>query len=273
MFRNPIICLILVLSAMLSCPAHAAKPLTTFVAYFYGHMDIAPDGMVQEYSLAPSLSPQAPIKDALDRRIRSWRFEPVAQAGQPTVARVLFELRLQAERNPGNKEIPISLSKVRFYDPPARDSSGKAMKSLRPPEYPECAVCSGVGANVLLLLKLDENGHVIEKGISEMELLVTSRMDSLEANSWAKQFRKSALDGAQGWIFPASNRQSCGQPCLVEVPVRYSISDTVWSGVLQVPTTPLPWATPQTPIVGLGMGGALASTRKLRDPGQAEGKL
>jgi hypothetical protein len=272
MLRIVIIWLAFLLSTTLSCLAHAAKPLTTFEANLNGHIDIAPDGTVKDYSLAPSLS-QQPLKDALDRRIRSWRFEPVTDQGHPIIARILLTARLQVDRNPANKDMAISLSKVRFYDPQAQDSSGKAMKSLRPPEYPECAICSGIGANVLLLLKLDENGRVIEMGVREMELLVTGPLEPIEAAKWARQFRTSALGGAHGWIFPPASRENCGQPCLVEVPIRYSIDGVVWSGVQPVATGLLPWAPPQAPIVGLGAGGALASTRRLIDPTQTEGRL
>jgi len=266
---------ILMLAATVSPPAHAViAPLTTYTASLHGSIDIAPGGSVQDYSL-PTLqgADNRALAQALDHRIRSWRFVPVTNDGRPVIAHVLFGITLQADAKADGKELAVSMSDLKFYDLPAPDASGKPAAPLRPPMFPYEPMRAGVGAEVTVVFKLDDDGRVLNSDVSKMDLLLASAIGHDLETRYAKDFRKATLAVAKDWAFPANYRTTCGKPCLLQVPVEYSLPDKFWSGVRSIALPALPWASPETPIVGLDPSGGIASTRQLIDPAQGTGQL
>jgi outer membrane biosynthesis protein TonB len=285
MLRNAAAFLLVLLAMALPQAAPAFGPLTTYVAYLNGYIDIAPDGSVQDYSLTPKLADDNSLKHALDRRIRSWRFEPITDNGHPVVAHVLFGITLQADTKAGSEDLVVTIGKVDFYNPPLPPDSSdqtvqvidkavdKLMAALTPPHYPARALRSGVGASVDVLFDLDDNGRILAADIGKMDLLLPYALTQVAAAKYAEDFRNATLLVARNWTFPPNYRTTCGKPCLIRIPVRYSIPDTFWSGLQPIPVPALLWAAPQAPIVGLDPSGAQPSARKLIDPAQAEGQL
>jgi len=275
MLRNTSGFLLFLLTATLTGPVHAAEPISTYIAQLNGSLDIGPDGRVQDYSLPGLLaSDNRTVVHALDKRIRSWRFEPVTDNGHPVIAHVLFGIELRADAKAGSKGLAVSLSQVQFYDPPLPDASGEPAAPLKPPVYPTAPLSDGVGAKVVVAFKLDEQGRILEHDIIEMDLLLPSAMGKSREAGYAQDFRKATLAATQDWAFPASSRRTCGKPCLLEVPVQFDACGcNFWSGLRIVDLPPLPWATDDEPVVRIASSGAPASQRQLIDPTQAGGKL
>lgn len=280
MLRDAFVVLVLALVGLWSPSASAVQALTTYVANLDGYIDIAPDGAVQAYSL-PSLlaSDNRALVHAIDRRIRSWRFVPVtAQDGRAVVARVRVGIALHATVGPDGKDMVVSVSDVRFYDPPLPTPSGKQAANLTPPIYPGEPMRADVGANLSLLFKFHADGRVIERDIATMELLLPRAITQGQEARYAKAFRQATLVAAQNWVFPPNYRSTCGQPCVLAVPVRFSAPCSCsgggfWSGLKVIPMPPVPWVTDRASIVSLDAGGARASAVQLADPAQAEGQL
>jgi hypothetical protein len=107
-----------------------------------------------------------------------------------------------------------------------------------------------------------------------MDLLLPRALEAKAAARYVEAFRQASLSAARAWTFPASYRASCNsKPCLLAIPILYSMPGTFWNGLQSIPEPLVPWATAQTPIVNLDPSGAPASTRQLIDPSQAQGQL
>jgi hypothetical protein len=277
MLRKSIGLLTLVLAATLFPTAYAVEPLTTYVAYLNGTIDIAPDGSVQNYSLTHQrLIEDRSLVSKLGRHIKAWRFVPITDNGQPVIAHVAFSLTLHADARPRSSVMVVSLSDVQFYDPSLVNSSGTTLAPLPPPRFPSAADRAGIGAHVSLVLKLDEDGRVLEKDVNELELLLPNAIERSEATSYAQEFRKASLDTAGSWIIPENYRHDCARPCIVAVPLlfmSYGSYDGFWHGLKSIPVATVPWITPETRLAHVDPGGAPASTRQLVDPTQATGQL
>jgi hypothetical protein len=277
MQRKSIGLLTLALAAALSPTAYAVEPLTTYVAYLNGTVDIAPDGSVQNYSVTQQrLIEDRWLVSKLDRHIKAWRFVPITDNGQPAIAHIAFGLTLHADTKPHSSAMAVSLSDVQFYDASLVSSSGTTLAPLPPPRFPSTADRNGVGARVTVVLKLDDDGRVLEKDVNEMELLLSKGIERREATSYAQDFREASLDAVGNWTIPESYRQDCARPCVVAVPLlftSYASSDGFWHGLKSIPVAPIPWITPETRLAHVDPGGAPASTRQLVDPAQATGQL
>ena len=257
----------LLLSLLLAAvPAFAATPdVQIYTARVEGSLTIGADGRVLDVELTSKASLGTGVLEGYKQRVRAWRFEPIIEGGRPVNAKGLMQLSLVAAREKGNDTATFGIRGVQFLDPP--DASGaQQWPRLAQPTYPTNALRANVGAELMLLLKLDAQGRVMSVATERMSLLGVATRQSHQRNL-ATQFSRSAERVAAGWTIPG---QPEGQ--VVRVPVRYHTDS--WAGgwapttmqVLELPEwAVLELATAQATELGAG-GTATAAEFKLLTP-------
>ena len=229
--------------AALAGPATAGDPLqrpaaeqklASYRLSIDGDLYIAGDGSVSDYKLRSNEDLTPEIAALVDKQVRSWRFEPILVDGQPVVAKTRLHLSLNAEPVAGGYQLRIY--GVGFGNP-VRDS-----KKITPPKYPEAALRAGVEAEVMLVLTLDERGHVTDTAIALTSLSGTGPQRVL--NQWADLFEKSATDAARHWRFSLTEEiDGHAVQTRARVPVSYRLRNIQgWRTMVPVarPGRPLP---------------------------------
>ncbi len=230
---------ILSLSAALSAPAWAeeAKVLEMDVR---GQVQIAPDGHVIDYRLDSKLAPT--VADLIGRNVRSWRFEPIIVDGAAVTAKTSMNLQLRAEPAAGKDSFTLRIANLRFGD------LGRALQ-MKPPKYPGEAVRAHVGGKVLLAIRVDESGQVVEAIPRQTALDVRANSEE-EAEHYRKVLERASVTAARQWRYDPGevfNGKPIGQTALV--PISYTLcdmpcgnrGDSSWRALLQGPVHEVPW--------------------------------
>lgn len=226
-----------------------------------GSIEIGPDGRVVHYQL--DKGQPAPIEQALARNIAQWRFEPILVDGKPVIAKTGLRISLEALPT-AEEDYELRIGGVWFGAP------GRNAHNMRPPRYPEAAISSGVGGQVVLVLELDKAGNVLRTHVEQVSLDQAYRTEAL-ADRFRRLFADVSVKTAMRWTFDM-NETLGGEPvgASIRVPVSFSLSDgplrggnsNVWQRYIPGPRTPAPW------LVGdKAIDRALAQrdTRELRD--------
>jgi hypothetical protein len=248
-------------------PALAATPdVQVFTARADGSLTIGVDGRVLDVELTSDGSLGSGVLAGYEERIRTWRFEPIVENGQPVNAKGLMQLSLVAAREKGNRTATFGIRSVRFMDPEPTSPYYPEGTRWTPPSYPMNALRAGVDADVMLVLKLDGQGRVLSAATEQLALRGVSMRQPHQAN-FAAQFRRSAEKAAGQWTITG---QPEGQ--LVRVPLKYNTGrwDTGWA-----PTAIQPVELPEWAVLELtaeqatelnGNGVAVAEQFKLLTP-------
>lgn len=210
MFRLAIFVLAVSLAAQ-TFAATSKNPMVEMSAV--GEVQIAPDGSVSDYRLQSKLTPA--IAELVDRGVRRWHFQPVLVDGKPVVAKTALRLTLNGVPI-DDDNYRIEVANVIFGEP--HISSG-----VKPPKYPPYAVASRVGAKVLLYLKIDDDGKVVEAEPYQTSLDVRTSSEA-EAQSFRKLFESVSIHAAQDWHFDVTetiNGKKLGG--IVMVPFVFSL--------------------------------------------------
>ena len=169
-----------------------STPILEMVAA--GEVQIGVDGHVSDYRIKNKLSPE--LDALIEKNVRGWLFEPVVIDGTAVVAKTAINLRLKAEPRDQLDRFTVKIIDVQFGDPQRR-------KEGRTPHYPDAAVASGVGAKVMLSLRLDDTGKVVD--VSPYQTGLDHRPSSeLEAMKWRQLFENSSIAAARTWRFDLS---------------------------------------------------------------------
>lgn len=209
--KKLLLCLLLAVS-----PAYAASPeLQIYTARAEGSLTIGTDGRVLEVELTSDANLGKGVLEGYEERVRGWRFEPIVEDGRPVNAKGRMLLSLVAAREKNEDVATFAIRGVQFLDPPGASPVAER-DMLAPPSYPTNALRAGVGADVMLLLKLDAQGRVQSATTEHLALLGVVTRQSHQANFIA-QFRRSAERVAMEWTIRG---QPDGQ--VVRVPVRYT---------------------------------------------------
>ena len=235
-----------------------------------GEVQIAPDGRVSDYRLQSKLTPL--IANLVDHGVRAWQFEPVLVDGKPVVAKTAMRLHLKCM--PVDAEnYKIEVASVVFGEPHKE-------AQVKPPRYPETAIASRVGAKVLMYVKLDDEGKVVEAEPFQTSLDVRTRSE-FEAESFRKLFETASARAARDWRYDLTesvNGKKIGTIAIV--PLVFSLHgggarpavDGEWKGYVPGPIRDVPLGREAkvgdgTRFADLGDGEAqsLNSHFKLRD--------
>ena len=229
-------CLILASAAAL---AGESAPMLEMSAD--GEVQIGVDGHVSDYRLQSKLSPQ--LAGLIDHDVRGWTFEPVVVDGTAVVAKTAMHLDLKAEPGATKDSYTMRIANVTFGEP--RRSHDKE----RPPVYPEAAISARLGAKVLLYVRLDETGKVVE--VQPYQTSLDARQSSEnEAERWRRMFEKASVSAARAWRFDLSetvNGRTIGTTAIVPIvfnvvgPGTHNPAPGEWKPYLPGPVRPASW--------------------------------
>lgn len=238
--RNPVLAAMLMAFGMTA--VRAEQPAANYVMEAVGEVQIAQDGHVSDYQLRSKLPDD--VAKLIDKDVRKWTFEPIVIDGRAVVAKTSMHLRLSATPAPGDKgNYEMRISDVRFGEP---QRSGQ----MKPPHYPEEAVRARLGARVLLSLRLDDGGNVVEVQPYQTSLAARTRSEH-EAEVWRRTFEKASVAAAKQWHFDlAETINGKSIATTVIVPIEYSVhefgtrkpDDGIWKGYVPGPVHPASWA-------------------------------
>jgi hypothetical protein len=250
--------------AMVSSPVAAKAELEVYTAATTGELTIDGEGRVVDVSVDhKSLGDE--VMRGYEQQMRQWRFEPIIENGQPVRAKAFMSLRLVAIRQPGVDGVRLAFESVQFRDPPSHDAGQKISNGLAAPRYPSEEVARGIGAQVSLMLRLDDEGRVAEVATQSVDLY--GEDVGTKPSRHAANFIRVSEKVTAGWRIP----QYKGQ--VVTVPVRYhppGARGERWIRTRSVAVDVPAWVTleqSEDAVVNLGPGGSRSSERwKLLTP-------
>jgi hypothetical protein len=199
-----------------------------------GGIEVDAQGKVTGFSLDEKEKLPAGVAEMLGKAVPTWRFEPVLVAGQPAGVTTDMSVRLVAKKlEDGN--YTIAIRSAGFGDRAGRHARKTVLKpepkggkeecpSMRPPNYPEVAVRSGVASNVYLLLKTGRDGRVIDVIAEQVNLKVVSDERSMER--WRRIFTDVSLAQARKWCFQPFNKDATEDGAdfrVMRVPVTFHL--------------------------------------------------
>lgn len=229
---------VLLLLFLLSAAAQAqqgVKPALSMTVT--GHIEIARDGNLHTYQLDKGLPPA--VEQLVEQNLRQWTFEPITVDGRPVIARTRVRLMLSAEEVAGGYQLKVENV---WFGEPTRTSK------MRPPQYPVQAAYAGLGARVILVLKLDAGGNVTDVHPEQTSLGAIAK-DEKSAEEWRAVFEKASVAAARRWKFDVTEviEGAPAETSSVRVPVDFemmgSTSKNRWRGFVPGPRRPAPWLT------------------------------
>ena len=221
-------------SAFAATPKAASYEMTAD-----GEVQIDSEGRVSDYTLGSELTPA--IAGLVDRAVRRWRFEPILQDGQPVAAKTALHIRLRATRAADDSEdFVVRIASVDF-GAPRRKPGGK------PPRYPDLAAGARLNAKVLLLLRMDDTGKVVEAQPYQTSLGARTRSER-DAESWRRLFERASVTAAKTWTYDLTETvgdRRIGGYSIAPIEYRIAARDAggdqdQWTGYIPGPVHELP---------------------------------
>lgn len=180
--------LLLALSGALA--AQERKELRLDVA---GEIGIDPQGAVFDYRIETILPPE--MKVLVEKAVRQWTFEPVLREGQPVHAK--SKLRLTLAAVPVEKGYQLRVEDIRFF------GTRQPLKMV-PPRYPMGAMEAGVGADILVAVRIGVDGTV-QDAFAAQSRLINAGNSEKRNRKWEKLFEQPTLDAVKDWKFQAAD--------------------------------------------------------------------
>jgi hypothetical protein len=238
--RTAILASLALMGLGIGSAAGAAGAAPTLEMSADGEVQIATDGSVSDYRLRSQLP--AAVADLIDKNVRGWRFQPVTVDGTAVVAKTAMHLGLKAESVEGKDGYRLQITEVRFGEP-------QRNAKIRPPHYPEQAIQAHLGAKVLLAVRLDENGQVLDAQALQTSLDAQARSEG-DAERWRRMFEHASIAAAKDWRYDMTetvNGKPIGASAIV--PVVFSLRELgappppagKWKVYLPGPVHPAPW--------------------------------
>lgn len=190
-----------------------------YTARTTGSLTIDEQGAVLEVELDDKSLGQE-VMAAYARHIRDWRFEPVLEQGQPIRAKGYMQLDLLAFRRSGSDDLGLGVSSARFTDPPSMQDAKSRPSSkdrLAQPRYPHDAAVLGIGADVMVLVRVGEQGRVEDAAVASLMLVGERAGEKGMQKRHGAMFNRSATDVARRWTFAWA---APGET--LKVPIRYT---------------------------------------------------
>ena len=231
--RTSLFWLLMLITVRVAAGTESASEFATEVT---GRIEIAADGSVSSYKLDDKLN--AVIKQAVDKNIQGWRFEPVTVDGHPVIAATTLRLHLKAIPV-GRDDYRLQVANVWFGEP-------LRAHSMEAPAYPADAERQSVQGRVVLVLRLDESGNVTDVHPEQTSLNVSQ--GGKRGQRWRKLFETTSIEAAKNWKFTMTELVN-GEPVggSVRIPVDYLFQGSTWAQYIPGPVVPAPWAE-DTPL-------------------------
>lgn len=240
--------------------AQDRKPLQLDVS---GEIAIDHQGAVYDYKIHTLLAPE--VKKIVEDSVRHWRFEPVLRDGKPVYAKSGIHLTLSAL--PVETGYRLRIDKVRFV-------GHRAATKMVPPEYPMDAKRAAIGARILVAVRIDAQGKVLD-AVAVQSVVTNTR----RPNRSADQFEKASVAAMKQWLFqPANIEAGDSAETTLIVPIEYSVDWRTagsWRDSNPGQSRPIPWLPAdkqEFDAAGLKSGQSLALDNPLRPKEAIEGK-
>lgn len=258
---SKLLVLLLLLGGMI--PAVAAEEIKLQVV---GEIGIDPEGKVFATDIKTVVMPK--VKELIDTTVSRWQFEPVLVDGKPAHVKSGMNLTLAAEKV--GEGYQLRIERARFY-------SARSMLRTIPPRYPTEAARAGVGADVLVAVRVDAAGKVVDAAVVETSLPYRNA-GAKTGEKWAKYFEKATLAAVKDWEYaPARIEFGEVDDATLIVPVSYRMGEASFNG-WQVESgqtrKQIPWLAEnaqQFDAAGLRQGESLALNQSVKLKTQVEG--
>lgn len=230
-----------------------------------GEIGVDPQGKVFDLDIQSILTPE--VKRVVEQSVRKWTFEPVMKNGVAVHAKSRIYMTLVATPVEGGYQLRIE--RVHFAGD--RPSETKSV-----PRYPPDAARAGIGADVLVAMRVGSDGKVREASVVQTSL-PAMRGNEKELAKWRRLFEQATLAAARQWTFRASEDAANADDVTLIMPVAYcppgvrTCGDDGWRFQSAGPRQPIPWLAPseqQFDATGLRQGEAMAlnNTLTLKTP-------
>lgn len=203
--------LFLLAAALLALPAVAGRttvtdPLTSMkTLQVEGTVVIDTEGKVDDYRIETHLG--EPLSGAVDRAVRGWRFVPVVIDGQPRRAEARMRITLAATKVGEDFEVKVDNVIFPREKPTAKEAPAPGHVPTRieagkftPPVYPPGLMFAGLDGQVLVALRVGEDGNAADvAAVQSMLLDVRGREKTLQQA--VGLFEQASLAAARQWTF------------------------------------------------------------------------
>lgn len=200
-----------------------------------GEIGIDPAGAVFDYRIDSELTPQ--VKALVERSVRQWKFEPVLRDGVAVPAKARMRLTLIAHQVAAGFQLQVEQVRFSGY----RDSV-----KMMPPRYPVEAGINGISADILVAVRVNAKGRVVE-AVAVQTSWPDDKVSEDGRRYWAKILEKSSTEAARRWVFEPADPalHETGETTMV-VPVSFWAGNGApagkgWRYESAGPSRPIPW--------------------------------
>lgn len=160
-----------------------------------GHVDVAADGTVTDYSLRKPERLPTSVRLLVGNMISAMEFEPLVVDGVAVQSKNRMSVRVVArEAADGDYELRIQSA---HFSPGESGPEIKPIGPLRAPPFPRKA--AGASGTVYLVLKVGQDGRVQDAVAEQVNLRSSSKADQMQR--WRDEFATSATKAALKWRF------------------------------------------------------------------------
>ena len=218
-----------------------------------GTVEVAADGSLRGYRLDHPEMIDAPVRDLIDRNVKSWSFEVDSLPdGVPANATIVNTMSiLVVAKKLENDDYALRLAGSYFSPKENEPGTELTYKRHTPPTYPFDAVRARVTGKVYLLVKVGRDGKV-EDAMAEQVNLGVVAWNEKEMERWRNVLAASSLKAVKQWTFTVPTRgEQADQPYfLARVPIEYDIHPEgtakpskygEWATYIPGPRSPNPW--------------------------------
>ncbi len=217
-----------------------------------GTIETNPDGSVDTVTIDRQENFPAGLVDFVQKQVLAWKFEPVLVDGKAMRVRSPMSARVVA-RKVDEDNYSIAIRNASFEgDEPAE---GETLTSTRmtPPRYPPAVAMSGASGVAYLLVKVGEQGRVVDAIVEQVNLKTVGT--SNEMTAWRKALADAALGAARQWKFktPVKGEQANQEFWSARIPVAFYMSDSFkttygkWEMYIPGPRQSAPWSEENRP--------------------------
>ncbi len=198
-----------------------------------GEIGIDPQGHVFDYRTETKMD--AAVAALVERTVRAWRFEPVMRDGAAVAAKA--NLRMTLVLTPVQGGYQAGFADVHF-------PGERRERSIVPPTYPSGAMKFGVSSDVLVAVRVDAQGDVLEAAAIQIAWPY-GRAGAQAARQWGRLFEQATTTAALKWKFEPADPGGEQETTLV-VPVSYRMAGENlpvegWRNETAGPLRPIPW--------------------------------
>lgn len=225
-----------------------------------GEIGVDPQGKVFDLNIQSILTPE--VKRVVEQSVRMWTFEPVMKNGVGVHAKARMFMTLVAVPAEGGYQLRIE--RVHF-------AGERREMNMVPPRYPRYAAVNGVGADVLVAVRVDRDGNVRDA------VAVQTALPGISGNEkglarWRRLFEEATVEAAKRWNFQADEDRTAADDTTLIVPVTYcppgarTCGADGWRFQSAGPRQPIPWlaqSEQQFDATGLRQGEAMALNNTL----------